>query len=196
MGDVARHGRCNPPPVRDQEMSRLRVRTYDVRFGDASLVTGPDADPTTGTETERHVLIDVGTVPSRTGDDHHVLAPVLEDVMRVLDGKRVDLYVMTHEHLDHAHGLFYGDARLHRTIAADWAWLTASAEDGYYDAHPEAKRARAEHRAVLAAAAAHVEALPADEAAPFRSILANNDPSCTSECIDYLRTIADPSRTT
>ena len=50
-------------------MDTLRVRAYNVRFGDAILVTVPDRDPATDKTTTRHILIDVGNVLSKEGGD-------------------------------------------------------------------------------------------------------------------------------
>ena len=49
-------------------MDTLRVRVYNVQFGDGILVSVPErgADGTTVT---RHLLIDVGNLPSGTGSD-------------------------------------------------------------------------------------------------------------------------------
>src|SRR5687768_11266938 len=88
-------------------MDALRVRAYNVRFGDAILVTVPDRDPATGTVTKRHILIDVGNVLSGEGGEDVVFKPAVDDIIAELGGKPLDLYVMTHEHLDHIQGLYY-----------------------------------------------------------------------------------------
>src|SRR5262245_36511880 len=115
-------------------MATLRVRAYNVHFGDAILVTVPDQGTT------RHVLIDVGNVLSKEGGDDTVFKPVVEDVLKELGGKPLDLYVMTHEHLDHVQGLYYAATTHALQLKADWAWLTASAAPDYYTKHPEAKK--------------------------------------------------------
>ena len=56
-------------------MDTLRVRAYNVRFGDALLVTVPDRDPATGTTTTRNILIDVGNVLNKEGGDGVHFAP-------------------------------------------------------------------------------------------------------------------------
>ena len=59
----------------------------------------------------RHILIDVGNVTGH-GGDVDVFKPVLEDIFRELDGQPLDLYVMTHEHMDHVKGLLYAQDKL------------------------------------------------------------------------------------
>src|SRR5262249_31118565 len=131
----------------------LRVRMYNVLFGDAILVSVPERDAAGGTVT-RHILIDVGNVTGKGGDDD-VFDPVIQDVLTVLDGQPLDLYVMTHEHMDHVQGLLYAADRMQldvkKKLNVQYAWLTASAEPDYYKTHPEAKKRRLEaeetHRA-------------------------------------------------
>ena len=66
-------------------METLRVRTYNIRFGDAILITVPDRDPETGETTRRNILIDVGNVLNKEGGKDHVFKPALEDIIAVLD---------------------------------------------------------------------------------------------------------------
>ena len=82
---------------------------------------------------------------------------MIKDVLKVLDGKPLDLYVMTHEHMDHVQGLLYAADRLGvdvtKKLDVQYAWLTASGEGpAYYDRHPDAKRKKLEaveaHRTV------------------------------------------------
>jgi beta-lactamase superfamily II metal-dependent hydrolase len=121
-------------------MDKLRVRVYNVRFGDAILISIPDEGPD-GIETQ-HILIDFGNVAlvSGPGGFDEVFAPVITDIMSVLDGKPLDLYIMTHEHLDHVQGPLYSALKLGQRLKARYAWLTASAARDYYDTHPESKK--------------------------------------------------------
>ena len=41
----------------------LLVRMYNVRFGDAILITVPDKNPSTGRTITRRILVDVGNAP-------------------------------------------------------------------------------------------------------------------------------------
>src|SRR5206468_9988158 len=70
-------GSCAARSFGAQTMTdRLRVRLYNVRFGDAILVTVPDRDPATNVVTKRHILIDVGNVLNKEGGDDTVFKPV------------------------------------------------------------------------------------------------------------------------
>jgi beta-lactamase superfamily II metal-dependent hydrolase len=179
----------------------LRVRAYNVRFGDAILVTVPDKDPRTRTVTTRHILIDVGNVLSGAGGVDDVFKPAIDDVITELGGKPLDLYVMTHEHLDHIQGLFHVASRVYpngefaRRFSADYAWLSASAATDYYDTHPEAKRKKDLYLATYATIARHLTARPEAASEPFRSWLLNNNPRSTEECVAFLRALATKKTT-
>src|SRR3954447_1082013 len=97
-------------PTRD----KLRVRVYNVLFGDAILVSVPDRGPSGKTE-QRHILIDFGNAFVKGGRDD-VFEPVMRDILAVLDGRPLDLYVMTHEHLDHVQGLYYTSTANHLDV--------------------------------------------------------------------------------
>ncbi|HET9233460.1 MAG TPA: hypothetical protein VFP10_04915, partial [Candidatus Eisenbacteria bacterium] len=180
----------------------LEVRVYNVRFGDAILVTVPDRDPANGTVTKRRILIDVGnapTVASTEGGDDSVFKPVIDDILEQLDGRPLDLYVMTHEHLDHVQGLPHAAWKLYPQdfsthFRVDHAWLTASAASDYYDSHPEAKKKKLAfkemHRRLRSFLA--LNALPGHQA--MLQILANNDPTKTSQCVEFLRNL-NPAKT-
>ena len=163
----------------------LRIRSYNVRFGDAILVTVPDA-PNGGTTTERHILIDVGNVLAGEGGDDSVFAPILEDVLDVTDGKPVDLYVMTHEHMDHVQGLLAG-SKHGVEIKADHVWITASAAPGYYDHHPEArKKFQLAMRAYLSIERQLAAAPKALNERLFARML-NNNHRKTADCVEHIR---------
>ena len=122
-------------------MDKLRVRIYNVHFGDAILISVPDRTPGAGVVT-RHILIDLGNVSSSLGEggEDAVLLPVVQDVLHVLGGRPLDLYVMTHEHLDHVQGLLYAFRKLGLRLPVSHVWLTASAAPNYYETHPSAKK--------------------------------------------------------
>jgi hypothetical protein len=176
---------------------QLRVRVYNVRFGDAILISVPDRDGNGGTET-RHILIDVGNMPGGEGGEDFVFAPVVEDIARELDGKPVDLYVMTHEHFDHVQGLLAasrGDPPLE--VKAAYAWLTASSEPGYYEAFPNAKKRKLAFDGEFEAVERYVSALSAEELHPWvQALFLNNNPRKTSDYVDYLRQLAPDENTT
>jgi beta-lactamase superfamily II metal-dependent hydrolase len=172
-------------------MSPLVVRVYDVRFGDAILVSIPDTE--SGQPVERTILFDFGNALGTAGGANTALTPVAEDILARLGGKPLDLYVMTHEHLDHVQGPLYANQALGRDITAKQAWLTGSSAPGYYAAHPDARKQKIAALAAYRRAAATL-ANPAD-ASPFLAVLlANNNPAKTADCIDYLRAkVVDPA---
>lgn len=170
-------------------MARLRVRVYNVRFGDAVLVTIPDR-AANGSVRKRHMLIDVGNVLSGAGGTDDLFRAVLADIQEQLAGQPLDLYVMTHEHLDHVQGLLYGAEKLGIRFDVAYAWLTASAAPDYYDTHPEARRKRLQMEAAYEQIAQFLRAAPELETPYIRALMLNNNPRSTSQCIDYLRGLA------
>jgi len=180
---------------------KIRVRIYNVRFGDAILVTVPDRDPVSGTTTERRILIDVGNVLAKEGGADLVFKPVLDHIIGELNGKPIDLYVMTHEHLDHVQGLFFADKKVYapgglkQKLRVDHAWLTGSAAPDYYDTHPKAKKEKKLFEDAYAAIERHLQAAPAAAAASFYSLMANNSTSATKNCVEFLRNLAPAAKT-
>ena len=175
-------------------MSTLRVRAYNVRFGDALLVSVPEREGRR--EVIRHIVIDVGNVLSGPGGVDTVFEPVFADLQRELHGKPVDLYVMTHEHMDHIQGLPYAAAKLNFRLKAEYAWLTASAAEDYYDRFPQAKEKRLELISTFQALERYFAAAP-DAATPWvRALLANNNPRVTEDCVKHLRAVASRNKTT
>lgn len=165
-------------------MSALTVRMYNVGFGDAILVTIPDRHA--GEEVQRHILIDLGNL---LASDATVFGPIAADLMSRTDGRNLDLYVMTHEHLDHVHGLKY--LAEHGTpLPVDYVWLTASADPRYGRKFPEAKRAmdlylvatdRLRHLAVQRGLMG---------LKPVEAFFANNDHRSTAKCVEEIRRTA------
>ena len=171
-------------------MERLRVRVYNVRFGDAILVSVPDRDGH-GNPLTRHLLIDVGNVAASTeGGKDVVFRPVIEDVRHELAGRALDLYIMTHEHLDHVQGLLYADTRHGLRLQAKHAWLTASSQDGYYDNHPKARKKRLEMLEAYRGVERFLSAAPETETWWMRSLMLNNNPQSTADCVRYLQGLA------
>ena len=173
-------------------MDKLRVRVYNVRFGDAILVSVPDRTPGGEVET-RHILIDVGNVLSGEGGEDATFGPVIENVLEVLNGRPLDLYVMTHEHMDHVQGLLYASEKLGLTLNARHAWLTASAQPGYYEqpGHEEAKKKLDEARGIYEAIEHFLAASPEPVPAAVRALMLNNNPRSTADCVAFLRNLAD-----
>lgn len=182
----------------------LTVRVYNVRFGDAILITVPDRNPQSGVTTKRRILIDVGNAPkvagSGAGGDDTVFEPVVKDILDQLGGKPLDLYVMTHEHLDHVQGLFFASTKLPQLdfanrFKARHVWLTASAHPDYYDTHPAAQKEKLAFDAMYARLSAFLALSPAAASHGLLEILANNDPTKTSQCVDFLRKL-NPAKST
>lgn len=173
-------------------MASLRVRVYNVRFGDAVLVRVPDADG--GQTTRRHILVDFGNLFRGEGSDDEVFGPVLEDILAVLDGDPIDLYVMTHEHMDHVQGPLFASAELGLELPVRQAWLTGSAAPGYYGSHPDARRKKLEAEASFRQAARFVSASP-EAAGVLGPLLFNNNPDRTGDCVEFLRHIASETTT-
>jgi phosphoribosyl 1,2-cyclic phosphodiesterase len=121
---------------------KLRIRIYNVLFGDAILLTIPEVDDA-GREVTVNVLIDVGNALAGQAGRNEVFKPVLENIRDELGGKPLDLYIMTHEHMDHVQGLLHGAKKLGIEFKARHLWMTASsAGEAYYDRFPKAKQKR------------------------------------------------------
>jgi hypothetical protein len=138
-------------------------------------------------------------VLNKEGGADDVFKPVVQDIVKQLRGRPLDLYVMTHEHLDHVQGLYYAERKIYSNgwvknrLSVDTAWFTASAAVDYYDHHPEAKRKKQALIEAYDEIAAYLRTRPASE--PFRTLLEINNPRSTKDCVDYLRTLAPENRT-
>ncbi len=183
-------------------MDDLRIRAYNCRFGDAFLVTVPDEDDN-GEPVDRHLLIDVGNSLATTGGQDDVFQPIFEDIQQVTGGK-IDLYVSSHEHLDHVQGLLFAHQELDIDLDIDHLWITASAHPEYYDTHPEAKRKFDIAESFISTVAERLPAAFLDDER-LRVLLENNgypvlgaSPRKTSDCVDFMRshTNADGSEST
>jgi beta-lactamase superfamily II metal-dependent hydrolase len=172
-------------------MSPLVVRVYDVRFGDAVFVSIPDTK--NSQPVERTILFDYGNALGTEGGANAAMTPVAEDIVGRLGGEPLDLYVMTHEHLDHVQGPLFANQQLGVQIKARQVWLTGSSAPGYYASHPDARKQKIAALAAYRRAAAALQ--DATDASPFLGVLlANNNPAKTADCIDYLRAnVADPA---
>jgi beta-lactamase superfamily II metal-dependent hydrolase len=155
----------------------LNVYGYNVGFGDGLLLEIPDGGTT------RWVLIDVGNALSGAGSDSAPLVAAVQDV-QAKTGGHLDLYVMTHEHLDHVQGLLTAQGQ-GITLQADHVWMTASADPNYYATHPAAHKKLALEAAVRALERLHGSS---EVLQGLAGLLAVNSGS-TVRCVDYLRTI-------
>jgi len=82
-------------------LSNLRVKVYDVEFGDCVLVQFPDRDRIYS------ILVDCGTWSAFDPIVKDVLAEIENDLPIDGDKRRLDLLVATHPHLDHIKGFDY-----------------------------------------------------------------------------------------
>jgi hypothetical protein len=178
-------------------MSKLDVRTYSVRFGDAFLLSIPDSED--GNDKTRHILIDVGNVMNKPGGLDDVFQPVVDDILGVLDGSPLDLYIMSHEHMDHTQGLHYYHTKYNQggplkdKLDIQYSWFTASSRSDYYDTHPAAKEAKLALDATYMAIESYVNFLTASGESvptPLSAILYNNNPRSTKDNVDYLQSLS------
>jgi len=186
-------------------MDKLRVRVYNVRFGDAILVTVPEKADGGGTEI-RHILFDVGNARASKqggeGHDDRVFAPVVKDIVQELNGRPLDLYIMTHEHWDHVQGLPYADEHvfpnedLKALLQVRHSWFSGSAAPDYYENHPDAKKALALFDEVYAELQQLWRADPEQADDPYADVLMiNNNRSATGFYVDRLRLLAGEANT-
>ena len=169
----------------------VRVRAYNVRFGDCILVSF------TSGSTDKHILIDFGNAPGGVrsqGGINDVFEPVARDLARIT-GKRIDLLIMSHEHLDHMEGFFSQKAIFNEFEIGD-VWMSAMSAPDYYQRFPQCEP---EQRARLAL---HATALRWDREGRFerlpaalRSLIANNVLAVANkDRIDYIRSLVPKSR--
>jgi beta-lactamase superfamily II metal-dependent hydrolase len=167
-------------------VTELRVRAYNVLFGDAILVSVPDSDDSGG-PTTKHMMVDFGNALSSEGGADEVFDAIIEDVVRQTGGAPLDLYVMTHEHLDHVQGPLFISEKLGKELTAHEVWMPGSAHPNYYDDHPEAKK---KHLAMLASYEQISAFVGADAGhTTLNTILFNNNPRKTSDCVDKIRSL-------
>jgi len=108
----------------------IEVRGYVVGFGDCVLLSLPD-----GAET-RHVLIDFGTAPN--DPPSLVRFPeIARDIEKQCNGK-IDLLIVTHEHLDHLEG-FYREREIFNHMDIERVWMGLPSHPDYYRDFPRAK---------------------------------------------------------
>jgi hypothetical protein len=155
----------------------LTVYVYNVLFGDAILVEVPDGS------TRRFILIDVGNVLSGKGGKNQPLLDAAKDIKKRTGGK-IDLYVMTHEHMDHVQGLLYAKNN-GCEFQIDNVWMTVSSEPNYYDKHEKARKKRFELQRSMAA---FQDVFAASEIpSGLKNMLSINNPMSTTDCVDCIR---------
>jgi beta-lactamase superfamily II metal-dependent hydrolase len=144
---------------------------------------------------------------SGEGGENEVFEPVISDIISILDGAPLDLYVMTHEHMDHVQGLLWyasnilTEQELIDTLQVRDSWLPVSADPDYYASHPEAKKkfglAANSYRALMA----FRSTLDKENAEQLEILLKNNNrfegrsvnglsSGRTADCVEFLRRLA------
>lgn len=97
------------------------LRAYNVLFGDCILVSIPKTDRV------RHILFDFGNAPSGArGGGRNDVFPAAKDIAKRTDG-RLDLVVMTHEHLDHMEG-FFSEKAVFDKMEVGEVWMSVMRE--------------------------------------------------------------------
>ena len=175
---------------------KLRIRMYNILLGDAILVSVPDAE---GDKAKtRHILIDFGQKFNNEGSDKSLFEPIYEDILKQLDGQPLDLYVMSHEHLDHNQGLLYISAKaghdVKKELKVRHVWMTASAAPDYYDRFPDAKKQKKLALAAYDQAERYLAATPSEQTEFTKTLLDLNNPNATADCVDFVRSL-NPSKT-
>jgi len=166
--------------------NKLRVRIYNVLFGDAILLTIPEIDEA-GNEVTVNVLFDVGNALAGEGGRDEVFKDVLENIKDELDDRPLDLYIMTHEHMDHVQGLLYGSKKLGIDFKAKHLWMTASSEGAaYYDRFPKAKQKRLAALAAYESVAAFVTKSATPITVGIQGLLAINNPQSSKDCVKHI----------
>jgi hypothetical protein len=117
-----RRGDAAPAPAPGGE-GRVRIRHYCQGIGDCHLLRFPRAQGG-----DFHMLIDCGVHPSVTGGADRMRA-IVDDVAKVTGG-RVDLLVVTHEHMDHVSGFLSAkDELAGLQVGEVWFGWTENPED-------------------------------------------------------------------
>jgi beta-lactamase superfamily II metal-dependent hydrolase len=135
-------------------------------------------------------LIDVGNVLAGPGSDDKVFERVVKDISEQIGKKPLDLYVMTHEHMDHVQGLLDVSTKHGLSLKVRHAWLTASAAEDYYENHPDAKQKRLEAIEAYETIDRFFQVSPEPESPLTRAMRLNNNPRSTADCVKYLRDLA------
>jgi hypothetical protein len=103
---------------------RLRVRAYNVGFGDCILLSWDEPDRM------HHAWVDFGTHSSDKVINYQA---VVDDVVATTGGQ-LDLLMVTHRHLDHLGGFYSMWQQLHDKLHIDriWhAWVTAAIDSKF-----------------------------------------------------------------
>jgi hypothetical protein len=153
----------------------IQIRGYVVGFGDCILLRLPDGSQV------RHVLIDFGRAPNDPTSLER-FPDIARDIEKQCNGK-LDLLVVTHEHLDHLEG-FYREREIFNRMQIERVWMGLPSHPDYYKDFPKATLQK-KVREGLAAFAREVRRNGMALHPAFRSLLENN--LANKDRIDYLR---------
>jgi beta-lactamase superfamily II metal-dependent hydrolase len=155
---------------------KLIIYAYNVRFGETILVKVPDGGK------DRFILVDAGNWQSGLAGLNEPLLNALKDIHKRTRGK-IDLYVMTHEHMDHVEGLRAADSKGYK-FDIDTVWMTASSEPGYYDRFTDARKKK---MGLQDAAAAFMALSAAARPATDMEMMYELNAASTVDCVDFIR---------
>ena len=159
----------------------IRIRSYNVGFGDCFLVTFPDGN------VARNMLIDFGNAPGQLNTGYSEIA---QNIFDETSG-HLDVIVMTHEHLDHIEG-FYAQKSIFNRMTVDYVWMSLPSHPKYYKDYPKAQPLKR----IRELAAVFEERLKKQKLAvapSFLMLLQNN--LSNPQRIDYIRNLTgDPKR--
>lgn len=153
----------------------IDIRAYVVGFGDCVLLSLPDD------KRLRHVLVDFGRAPNDSASLGRFPA-IANDIAERCEG-RLDLIVVTHEHLDHLEG-FYREREVFDRIDVEQVWMGLPSDENYYANYPGA-RLQKRVREAVGEFALHADRKGIALHPAFRSLLQNN--LANADRIDYLR---------
>jgi beta-lactamase superfamily II metal-dependent hydrolase len=156
--------------------SSIRIRSYNVGFGDCFLVSFREAARTW------QMLIDFGNAPTNSSA---VFEGIAADIYAETAG-HIDVVVMTHEHLDHMSG-FYSQRKVFNKITVGQVWMSLPSEPDYYKNYPKAQPLK-KLREAAAGFAAHCEGRRLTLAPGFYTMLLNN--LSNIDRISYVRNLA------
>lgn len=165
-------------------MTNLEIHAYNVGFGDAILIRVPRTRRGRG-KSFRDILIDGGNSLMGSGGDDRALADAMEDIHDKTRGD-LDLYVMTHEHMDHVQGPLLLKERRNKSFTAERVWLTPSAAPDYYDRFPDAKEKKRLALNMMQVMQQQALPLSAEDRACLDFILGLNNPRRTQDCVDHI----------